>query len=159
MCYTPNENFYQILIFDSVHLYVIVSQNKYCLNQNYAQSSTLCCKFLHSSYFYLGEVRWCVVLVNFQHRGVILIWIIVEHGPITLAVGAGGGCLDIFLLSVVSCFSLPLSETARNRLIYCLKGLFTQNNRPTKFLLLFVHRRILTCILVILRILLVSWKF
>ena len=58
LCYTPNENFYQILIVDSVHFYVIVSQNKYCLNQNYAQSPTLCYKFLHSSFFYLGEVRW-----------------------------------------------------------------------------------------------------
>ena len=26
------------------------------------------------------------------------IWIIVGQGPITLAVGAGGGCLDIFTL-------------------------------------------------------------
>ena len=29
-------------------------------------------------------------------RGVLLIWIIVMQWPITLAVGAGGGCLDIF---------------------------------------------------------------
>ena len=35
--------------------------------------------------------------VNFQCRGVLLIWIIVGQGPIALAVGAGGGCLDIFL--------------------------------------------------------------
>ena len=39
-------------------------------------------------------VRWC--WVNFQCRGVLLIWIIVGQGPIALAVGAGGGCLDIF---------------------------------------------------------------
>ena len=30
--------------------------------------------------------------------GVLLIWIIVGQGPIALAVGAGGGCLDIFSL-------------------------------------------------------------
>ena len=36
--------------------------------------------------------------VNFQWRGVLLIWIIVGQGPIVLAVGAGGGCLDIFPL-------------------------------------------------------------
>ena len=41
-----------------------------------------------------GEERWC--WVNFQCRGVLLIWIIVGQGPIALAVGAGGGCLDIF---------------------------------------------------------------
>ena len=37
-----------------------------------------------------GVVRWC--WVNFQCRGVLLIWIIVGQGPIALAVGAGGGC-------------------------------------------------------------------
>ena len=31
-------------------------------------------------------------------RGVLLIWIIVWQGPIALAVGAGGGCLDILTL-------------------------------------------------------------
>ena len=36
--------------------------------------------------------------VNFQYRGVLLIWIIVGQGPIVLAVGAGGDCLDIFSL-------------------------------------------------------------
>ena len=39
------------------------------------------------------------------------IWMIVGQGPIVLAVGAGGGCLDIFLLSSV--FSL---------LFLCLSG-------------------------------------
>ena len=51
---------------------------------------------------------------------VLLIWIIVGHGPTVLAVGADGSCLDIFLSSVISLFSLPLSlslwETARCRL-------------------------------------------
>ena len=36
------------------------------------------------------------MLGNFQCRGVLLIWIIVEQGPIALAVGAGERCLDIF---------------------------------------------------------------
>ena len=61
--------------------------------------------------------------VNFQRRGVLLTWIIVGQGPIALAVGAGGGCLDIF--SLVYHFSFPspsLWETARYRLKYCLKG-------------------------------------
>ena len=52
-------------------------------------------------------VRWC--RVNFQCRGVLLIWIRVEQGPTVLAVGAGGGCLDIFFSSIVSLFFLPLS--------------------------------------------------
>ena len=41
-----------------------------------------------------GVLRWC--WVNFQCRGVLLIWIIVGQGPIALAVGADGGCFDIF---------------------------------------------------------------
>ena len=34
--------------------------------------------------------------VNFQCRGVLLVWIIVGHGPIALAVGAGGGLFGHF---------------------------------------------------------------
>ena len=49
------------------------------------------------------------------------IWMIVGQGPIALAVGAGGGCLDIFLSSIFSLFFLPLWETARYRMKYCLK--------------------------------------
>ena len=40
-------------------------------------------------------------------RGVILK--IVGQGPTALAVGAGGGCLDVFLLSIISLFFLRLS--------------------------------------------------
>ena len=61
--------------------------------------------------------------VNFQCRGVLLIWMIVGQGPIALAVGAGGGCLDIFSLIYYFSFLSPsLWETARYRLKYCLKG-------------------------------------
>ena len=51
------------------------------------------------------------------------IWILVGQGPIALAVGARGGCLDIFtLLYLFSPLSPILWETARYRLKYCLKG-------------------------------------
>ena len=51
------------------------------------------------------------------------IWIIVGQGPIALAVGAGGGCLDIFtLIYPFSPLSPSLWQTARYRLKYCLKG-------------------------------------
>ena len=51
------------------------------------------------------------------------IWITVGQGPTALAVGAGGGCLDIFtLIYPFSCLSPSLWETARYRLKYCLKG-------------------------------------
>ena len=60
--------------------------------------------------------------VNFQCRGVLLVWII-GQGPIALAVGAGGGCLDIFSLIYLFSFPSPsLWETTRYRLKYCLKG-------------------------------------
>ena len=45
------------------------------------------------------------------------IWMIVGQGPTALAVGAGGGCLDIFtLLYLFSSLSPSLWETARFRL-------------------------------------------
>ena len=47
---------------------------------------------------------------------------IVGQGPIALAVGAGGGCLDIFTLLYPFSLSRSLWETARYRLKYCLKG-------------------------------------
>ena len=55
-------------------------------------------------------VRRC--WVNFQCRGVLLIWIVVGQGPIELAVSAGGGCLDIFFshLSLLFSFSLSLGD-------------------------------------------------
>ena len=66
-------------------------------------------------------MQWC--WVNFQCRGVLLIWIRVGQGPTALAVGAGGGCLDIFSLVYRFSFLSPsFWETARYRLKYCLKG-------------------------------------
>ena len=55
-------------------------------------------------------VRWC--WVNFQCWGVLQIWIRVGQGPTALAVGAGGGCLDIFFsrLSFLFSFSLSLGD-------------------------------------------------
>ena len=58
----------------------------------------------------LGGGRWCDgVGLNFQYRGFLLIWIRVGHGPAALAVGASGGCLNIFLSSTISLFFLTLS--------------------------------------------------
>ena len=57
--------------------------------------------------------------------------VIVGQGPIALAVGAGGGCLDIFTrLCPFSPLSPSLWETARYRLKYCLKG--PLNPKPQK---------------------------
>ena len=64
-----------------------------------------------------------MVLGNLPVPGRPTILITVRQGPTALAVGAGGGCLDIFTLI---CPFFPLSpslwETARYRLKYCLKG-------------------------------------
>ena len=75
-----------------------------------------------STYQWGGRVvRWS--WVNFQCRGVLLVWIRVGQGPTALAVGAGGGCLDIFtLVYPFSALSPSLWETTRYRLKYCLKG-------------------------------------
>ena len=74
-------------------------------------------------------VRWC--WVNFQCWDVLLIWIGLEQGTTALAVGAGGGCLDIFSLIYHFSFLSPsFWETARYRLKYCLKGPFSPK-QPT----------------------------
>ena len=51
------------------------------------------------------------------------IWMTVGQGPTALAIGAGGGCLDIFTL-IYPFYPLSPSrwEKARYRLKYCLKG-------------------------------------
>ena len=63
------------------------------------------------------------------------IWITVGQGPTALAVGAVGGCLDIFtLVYPFSPLSPSLWETARYRLKYCLKGPLNPKqptNQPT----------------------------
>ena len=59
------------------------------------------------------------------------IWMIVGRGPIALAVGAVGGCLDIFTLRYLfSPLSPSLWEAVRYRLKYCLKGPLN-TNQPT----------------------------
>ena len=52
-----------------------------------------------------------LVLGKLPVPGRPIIWMIVGQGPITLAVGAVGGCLDIFThLSFLSSFSLSLGD-------------------------------------------------
>ena len=87
---------------------------------------------VHNDSHYLGggrAVRRC--WVNFQCQGVLQTWLTVGQGPIVLSVGAGGGCLDIFsLIYSISILSPSLWKTARYRLKYCLKGLFSPK-QPT----------------------------
>ena len=49
-----------------------------------------------------------MALGNLQVPGRPTIWIIVGHGPTALAVGAGGGCLEFLLSSILSLLCLPL---------------------------------------------------
>ena len=71
-----------------------------------------------------------MVLGKLPMPGRPTVWITVGQGPTALAVGAGGGCLDIFTL-IYPFFPLSPSlwETARYRLKYCLKG--PLNPKPT----------------------------
>ena len=101
--------------------------------------------FIHiSNWFAWGGrvVRW--FWVNFQCRGVLLVWITVGQGPSALAVGACGGCLEIFTLVQTDSFCLlspSLWEKARYRLKYCLKGLLSPKqptDQPTGLHKLFV---------------------
>ena len=79
-----------------------------------------CLKFLYKPG---GDGMRSMALGKLPVPGRPTIWMIVGQGPIALAVGAGGGCLDIFiLLYPFSPLSPSLWETARYRLKYCLKG-------------------------------------
>ena len=49
-----------------------------------------------------------MVLGNLPVPGRPTIWMIVGKGPTALALGAGVGCLNIFLSSVLSLLCLPL---------------------------------------------------
>ena len=68
-------------------------------------------------------------------RGVLPVWIRVGQRSVMLAIGAGGGCLDIFSLVYHSSFLSPsLWETAQYRLKYCLKEPLSPKqptNQPT----------------------------
>ena len=73
-----------------------------------------------------GSGGWsggAMVLGKLPVPGRPTIWITVGQGSTALAVGAGGGCLDIFSL-IYPFFPLSPSlwETARYRLKYCLKA-------------------------------------
>ena len=71
------------------------------------------------------------------------IWMIVGQGPTALAVGAGGGCLDIFSLIYHFSFLSPsLWETARYRLKYCLKGPLSPRQPTNQPLPAFLNLRI-----------------
>ena len=77
-----------------------------------------------------------MVLVKLSVPGRRTIWITAGQGPTALAVGAGGGCLDIFaLIYPFSHLSPSLWETARYRLKYCLKGPLSPK-QPTNQVLL-----------------------
>ena len=104
------------------------------LTPNYCVQNTW--ESLNLIYYVQGDgrvVRWC--WINFQCLGVLLIWISVWQWPTALAVGAGGGCLDIFTLVYHFSFLSPsLWETARYRLKYCLKRALSPKhptNQPT----------------------------
>ena len=81
--------------------------------------------------------------VNFQCRGVLLVWMIVGQGSIALAIGAGGGCLDIFSLIYLFSFLSPsLWETARYRLKYCLKGSLSPKQPTNQLNTVFIYVRL-----------------
>ena len=84
-----------------------------------------------STYSILGWSGGAMVLGKLPVPGRPTIWISVGQGPTALAVGAGGGCLDIFtLIYPFSPLSPSLWGTARYRLKYCLKGPLNQK-QPT----------------------------
>ena len=56
-----------------------------------------------------------MVLGKLPVPGRTTIWITVGQGPTALAVGVGGGCLDILLSSILSLLFLPLFGSRPDR--------------------------------------------
>ena len=90
----------------------------------------LCRGTIYPSLHARGWSGGALVLGKLPVPGRPTIRITVGQGHTVLAVGAGGGCLDIFTL-IYPFFPLSPSlwETARYRLKYCLKG--PLNPKPT----------------------------
>ena len=87
--------------------------------------------FNHTSVLRCGWSGGAMVLRKLPAPGRPTNRITVGQGPTALAVGAAGGCLDIFtLIYPFSTLSPSLWETARYRLKYCLKGPLNQK-QPT----------------------------
>ena len=85
-------------------------------------------------------VRW--FCVNLQCPK--LIWIRVGQGPTALAVGADGGCLDIFTLVYHFLFLSPSPwETTRYRLKSCLIGPLSPKQRTNQPLKMSHHKSML----------------
>ena len=93
--------------------------------------------YFRFSFRFLGWSGGAKVLGKLPVPGRPTILITVGQGPTALAVGAGGGCLDIFtLIYPFSSLSPSLWETARYRLKYCLKGPLNPKqptNQPSAF--------------------------
>ena len=96
-----------------------------------------------------------MVLGKLPGPGRPTIWMTSGQGPTALAVGAGGGCFDIFaLIYLFSLLSPSLWETARYRLKYCLEGplnpkqptnqLISKNIVQTHFLVYFTFQLVLS---------------
>ena len=88
----------------------------------------------------VGWSGGAMVLGKLPVPGRPTILITVGQGPTALAVGAGGGCLDVFTL-IYPFFPLSPSlwETARYRLKYCLKGPLNPKQPTNQLVLLYFH--------------------
>ena len=73
-----------------------------------------------------------MVLGKLPDPGRPTILITVGQGPIALVVGAGGVVWIFLLSSIISPLSLPLWETVRYRLKYCLKGPLNQKQQTNQ---------------------------
>ena len=85
----------------------------------------------------LNVGRWsggAMVLGKLPVPGRPTIWITLGQEPTAFAVGAVGGCLNIFTLDYpFSPLSRSLWETARYRLKYCLKGPLSPKKQLTNY--------------------------
>ena len=133
-----------LLIVDPTEMWCRKENDRSCFPKNFwFLNGYFCCVKIYNnknniilllfivSIIFLFEDSWisrgwsggAMVLGKLPVLGHPTIWMIVGQGPIALAVGADGGCLDIFaLIYPFSPLSPSLWEMARYRLKYCLKG-------------------------------------
>ena len=90
---------------------------------------------IHIFSSFVGGGRVVKMLGKLSVPWVLLLRILVGQGPVALALGAVGACLDIFCyLGILFSLFFPLSDTAKYRFKYCLKWPLNPK-QPTKIFL------------------------
>ena len=135
-----NEDMVQILVMLEVLFTQDSKVEDLLCDASYGSEPSL---FFSNYFLSQGWLGGAKVLGKLPVPGRPTILITVGQGSAALAVGAGGGCLDIFtLIYPFTSLSLSLWETARYRLKYCLKGPLNPKQPTNQYFLSLVFKPI-----------------